>query len=99
MLFLNTKLKKIFKHTFSKCCFILFLNLVSLNNIAFSQKDETFDEIEVILNVQRVGNIEISIVIKDQNAYNSLFWRSISRVLESVYPTNGADTILIFKKV
>lgn len=37
--------------------------------------------------------------IKDQNAYNSLFWRSISRVLESVYPTNGADTILIFKKV
>ena len=69
MLFLNNKLKKIFKHTYLKCCFVLFLNLVSLNNIAFSQKDENFDEIEVILNVQRVGNIEISIVIKDQNAY------------------------------
>ncbi len=37
--------------------------------------------------------------IKDQNAYNSLFWSSISMFFEFVFPKKGADTILIFKKV
>jgi 2-polyprenyl-3-methyl-5-hydroxy-6-metoxy-1,4-benzoquinol methylase len=37
--------------------------------------------------------------IKDQNAYNSLFWSGFSKILEFFYPKKGADTFLIFKRV
>ncbi len=37
--------------------------------------------------------------IKDQNAYNSIFWTGISNFFEYFYPKKGADTILIFKKI
>jgi 2-polyprenyl-3-methyl-5-hydroxy-6-metoxy-1,4-benzoquinol methylase len=36
--------------------------------------------------------------IKDQEAYKSVFWRSISRIIEKIYPKDGADSIFVLKK-
>lgn len=57
------------KQTTIKCSVILLMSFIFLNTIGYSQKEENFDEIGVVLNVERIGNIEISIVIIDQIAY------------------------------
>jgi hypothetical protein len=63
-------IKSIFKQSLAKCFLMIVLNFVLLSNKGICQKEqENFDEIAVILNVERVGTIEIPIVIQDQNAY------------------------------
>ena len=57
------------KQTTIKCSFILLMSFIFLNTIGYSQKEEVYDEIAVILNVDRVGTIEIPIVIDKQIAY------------------------------
>ncbi len=69
MYLLIKNIKIINKHNFIKCCFLLMMNFILLNNKSYSQKEEIYDEIGVILNVERVGNIEIPIVIDNQIAY------------------------------
>jgi 2-polyprenyl-3-methyl-5-hydroxy-6-metoxy-1,4-benzoquinol methylase len=36
--------------------------------------------------------------IKDEQAYKSVFWKSISKILQKKYPNDGADAIFILKK-
>ncbi len=48
---------------------MLLINFLLISNKSYSQKEEIYDEIGVILNVERVGNIEIPIVINNQIAY------------------------------
>lgn len=36
--------------------------------------------------------------IKDQQAYKNIIWRNLSRILEFIYPKDGADLILILRK-
>jgi 2-polyprenyl-3-methyl-5-hydroxy-6-metoxy-1,4-benzoquinol methylase len=36
--------------------------------------------------------------IKDQQAYKSLFWTSISKLMQKRYPNDGADAIFVLKK-
>ena len=62
-------IKIINKHNLLKCCFLLLMNFILLNTKCYSQKEEIYDEIGVILNVERVGTIEIPIVIDNQIAY------------------------------
>ena len=48
---------------------MLVISFIFISNNSYSQKEELYDEIAVILNVDRVGTIEIPIVIDKQIAY------------------------------
>ncbi|HMD00052.1 MAG TPA: hypothetical protein VKH37_07855, partial [Ferruginibacter sp.] len=48
---------------------MLVLVLIISANSARSQSEDTYDEISVVLNVQRIGSTEISAVIHNQDAF------------------------------
>lgn len=69
MLFFKKYIKSFAQQPLVKCCFLVMISFIFISNNSFSQKEEIYDEIGVILNVERVGSIEIPIVIENQIAY------------------------------
>lgn len=54
--------------SFRVLCFWVF-SFLAFPNTGWAQQNETYDEISVILNVQRVGATEIPVIIYEQKAY------------------------------